>query len=340
MVFKLKFFNVGQSFEKKGDYQRAIEFYMKVTNKTDNVKLRIGTCYQLMKEFKKAVKWYLKMAHTDRNYLYVVDAYWEAGEKKETTEWLFRILQGFNGSDAEERALVLMDKYDYPERMKDFPNYDGRMSRIYVRRALANFSGNYDMAVASYKKAVSLTAKDGDMIRASMRILTVYEEEKENAQRKLDDKREEANDHYQYKLRQAEDRLRRAEHAYDRAIHEAENDYRWAIQAARNEQNEARRNLERMRNNSAATDLDLQNAKDRVRRAEQKFAYLYHNKAEFIDNEVYYERNKVREARRDYDHIMNSRHQIIEEYIRPYKRELAATTERYKKIRNLHQNIR
>jgi tetratricopeptide (TPR) repeat protein len=335
-------FNVGLSFEKRGEFEKAIEFYRKVIDKDDKVKSHIGKCYQALGNTAGAVDWFLKMTQSDENYLFIVDAYWEGKQPKEATDWLFRILESFRNNDAENKALKLLEQYDYPDRANDFPGYHSRLSSVYVKKALILFNKNETDSIHAYRKAVELIAINGNLDGASSAIVNDYHKAVMDAENTLRAKQQEAHERYQSMLNRAEQAMRDAEQRYNRALRDAYRDYDWALLQARDEFGRARKALENLRHNIQNTveyQEQVRRAEARMRMADEKYNHLVHHKEEFVRNEVYYERGQVAESREEYHRVVNSRERIIREYVEPYERRLEYTRNEEYMIKSLHSKI-
>ena len=169
-------FEVAKTFESKGNYDKAIEYYLKVTNRNDTVRARIAACYKAKKDYQVAIKWLLEMSRTDSNLLEVVDCYHLDKCHKQTIHWLFEILEPFQNNAAEKTALKLIEEYKYSDLLNDYPNYYVRLSDIYIKKAFANYKNNSNTANSDYKKAVELRCKENNETAStvSMKIVSAY----------------------------------------------------------------------------------------------------------------------------------------------------------------------
>ncbi len=332
-------FNVGLSFENKGEFAKAIEFYKKVVQKDDKVLLRIATCYQKLKDFSEAIVWYLKMQKTDANFLYVVECYWEATQNKDAITWLFRILEPYNKNAAELKALELMDRYEYASRDSDFPGFSTRLSDVYLNKALAYFTESSEVAALDYRRAVNLRASGQDAQSISMQIVQWYLNKVDEARNTLEEKRGEAFEHFEYLLRQAEQKISREKDRLRDAEMQAMRDYEYALDRSRRELSEARLHLDDVQKNQATTPEQLTYAQKRLRNAEYRLQDLMNNRIRFIEEEISPYMEKLERAQREYNQLIQNRAQIIEDYIAPYKRALKASEDDEKVIRRLHQMI-
>jgi len=332
-------FNVGLSYENKGEFAKAIEFYKKVVQKDDKVLLRIGFCYQKLKQFSEAITWYLKMQKTDTNFLLVVECYWEAAQPKDAVTWLFRILEPYSKNAAELKALELMDQYQYANRDNDFPGFSTRLSDVYLTKALSYFHESTDIAASDYKRAVNLRASNQDTQAISMQIVQWYFNKVEEARNTLDEKRSEAFEHFEYLLRQTEQKISREKDRLRDAEMQAMRDYEHALNRSRQELSEARLHLDDVQKNQTATPEQLTYAQKRLRNAEYRLQDLMNNRIRFIEEEISPYKQKLERAQREYNQLIQNRATIIEDYIAPYKRALKASEDNEKVIRRLHQMI-
>ncbi|MBW7875726.1 MAG: tetratricopeptide repeat protein [Candidatus Cloacimonetes bacterium] len=332
-------FNVGYAFEQKGDFAKAIEFYKKVVHKDDKVLLRIGSCYQKLKQYSEAITWYLKMQKTDANFLLVVECYWEAALPKDAITWLFRILDPYNKNAAELKALELMDRYEYSNRDSDFPGFSTRLSDVYLAKTLSYFSESTEIAASDYKRAVNLRSAGQDLQTVSMQIVQWYFNKVEEARNTLEEKRSEAFEHFEYLLRQAEQKISREKDRLRDAEMQAMRDYEYALNRSRQELSEARLNLDDVQKNQASTPEQIDYAQKRLRNAEYRLQDLMNNRIRFIEEEISPYKEKLERAQREYNQLIQNRAQIIEDYIAPYKRALKASEDNEKVIRRLHQMI-
>jgi tetratricopeptide (TPR) repeat protein len=331
-------FNVAVNLEKNGEYRKAIEYYLKVSHKDDKVLVRIGFCHQKLGEFEEAVKWYLKMTPTDANFLHIVDCYQEFQRPQEALNWLFRILEPYHKNEAELKALVLVEEIEYPEKLKDFPTFFNRLSEIYIRKSLLYFKGEFQTAVADYRKAISLrvNAGHGMEVEVSQSIVRFFAEMVEQARLTLNEKREEAYEHYQHLLNKAEQEQRDANYRYHQALEKAERDYRWAIDRARRELSEAELALSKLKAAPETTPQTLSQAQARFDYAGRKLRELRNNKTSFIENEVWSERRQVEQANAEYNRLVRDRERIIDNYIAPYQRKLEKARDEHNMTQRLH----
>jgi tetratricopeptide (TPR) repeat protein len=134
-------FDVAYTFEKRGQFKKAIEYYLEVENRTDKVRFRISACFKALEDYQQAIKWLLEMSRTDANLLEVVDCYKLDGRMKEAIYWLFEILEPFNENAAELTALQLIEEYNYSNKNSDYPNFARRLSDVYLVKPTFRYTG-------------------------------------------------------------------------------------------------------------------------------------------------------------------------------------------------------
>lgn len=327
---------VAQTLEQKGDYRKAIEFYLKVENQDDKVKFRIATCYKALKEYEDAIQWFLKVSRTDQNLLEVVDCYKLDRRMKEAVYWLFNILEPINGNDAEVTALQLIETYDYPNRRTDYPDFFQRLSNVYLSRAVLFHQKNFAQARDDYRKAVSLIA-NGDPKAVSLEIVARYQSDVQVAMDILAQQRDAAERHYEGMLNEARSRHEHAERRYRHAQQEAEGEYVRRLGQVRQDLDRAERELERLQKQASPSAQLIDEAQRRVRQSRDQYQYVMSNRQTIIEEHVRPYRREVEEAMREYRRIVDDRPRIIENYIAPYKSNVEKARQALDIIRSLHQ---
>ena len=257
-------FAVAYTLEKKGEFKKAIEYYLKVENQDDKVKTRIASCYKSLKDYEQAIQWFLKLTRTDENLLEVVDCYKLDGRMKEAIYWLFQILEPLNGNPAELTALKLIEEYDYPGKKSDYPNFAQRLSDIYLEKAVREYSHDFNQAKTDYEKAVALITGTGDPKSASFGIVARYQNHYNSAIEMLNQQREAAERNYENMLRDAKSNYDQAEMRYRRAQRDAEDEYSRKLEYSRRELNRAEAELEAVQKNASATPEMINQAKIHV----------------------------------------------------------------------------
>ncbi|RCK80828.1 MAG: hypothetical protein OZSIB_2716 [Candidatus Ozemobacter sibiricus] len=332
-------FAVGQTYEKNGDYRKAIEYYLKVKNQDDKVRFRIASCYKALKEYELAIQWILKMARTDANALEIVDCYKLDGRMKEAVYWLFQILEPIDGNPAELTALDLIERYNYPNRPLDYPNFNQRLSDVYLAKAVFYYKKDFAVARADYQKAINLIAGNAEPKSVSLGILARYQNEYKVALDILDQQREAAERYYENKLREAKTAYDEAEYRYRRAQRDAEDEYARRLEWARRDMEKAERDLRALEAQASPSAELLAQARQRVQYTRDQYYYLVNNRNRFIEEYVRPARREMEEAMERYNEIVSNRTRIIENYIAPYKAKVAAAKEAFELMRSLHEAV-
>jgi hypothetical protein len=332
-------FDVAYTFEKHGQYQKAIEYYLKVENRNDKVRFRIASCFKSMQDYQQAIKWFLEMSRTDANLLEVVDCYKLDGRMKESIFWLFEILEPYSENSAELTALDLIEEYDYSGKKADYPDFARRLSDVYLVKATKAYQSNFVQATKDYKKAVELLADDmGESpAKVSFSILDRSQNDYRAALEILDRQREAAERNFEDKVRRARDEIDEAERRLRRAQHDAERDYSYRLDNARSTLKRAEAKLSELKASTTATPEEITRAENRVQQARRDLRYVQDNRDSIIRDYLRPYRRDVKEARDNYDDLLDRRTEIIEDYIAPYKRKVAEAKNSYERIRAMHE---
>lgn len=332
-------FDVAYTFEKHGQFQKAIEYYLKVENRNDKIRFRIASCFKSMQDFQQAIKWLLEMSRTDDNLLEVVDCYKLDGRMKESIYWLFEILEPYSGNSAELTALNLIEEYNYTNKQLDYPDFARRLSDVYLVKATQAYQSNFVQATKDYKKAVELLANDmGESpSMVSFSILDRSQNDYRAAMEILDRQKEAAERNFEDRVRRARDDIEEAERKLRHAQRDAERDYEYRLNNAQDTFKRAQQKLQEVKANTAATPEEIQRAESRVQQAQRDLRHVQENRQEIIRDYLRPYQRDVREARDAYDTLLSRRTQIIEEYIAPYKRKVAEAKASYERIRAMHE---
>ena len=331
-------FDVAHAFEKHGQFEKAIEYYLKVENRTDEIRNRIAACYKAKKDYQQAIKWLLEMSRTDSNLLEVVDCYKLDGSMREAVYWLFEILAPWSENSSELTALKLIEEYNYPQRPNDYPDFYKRLSDIYLTKAIKAYDGNFLQASKDYRKAVELLANDMNETPqlVSFSILERHQNDYRVALEILDRQREAAERNFEDRVRQARNDIEVAEDRLRRARHDADRDYENRVRNAEQNVKRAQDRLNELTKNTATPPEELERAKRNLENANRELQDVRRNREQIIRDYLRpYERD-VRSARDDYDRLLSNRTQIIEEYIAPYKRKVAEVKNSLERIKAMH----
>jgi hypothetical protein len=332
-------YSVAYSYEKHGNYKKAIEYYLKVENRTDKIRFRIAGCHKALKDYQQAIKWLFEMRRSDPTLLEVVDCYRLDGRMKDSIYWLFEILEPYSANSAELTALKLIEEYDYPQKQTDFPNFARRLSDVYLVKATQAYQSNFVQATNDYKKAVDLLADEmgASPAKVSFSILDRSQNDYNAALQILQRQREAAERNFEDKLRRAREEIDDAERDLRRARIDADRHYNYKLDNARRHLERAREKLKEVQNSETSTEFDIDNAKRDLDRAERDYHYVQDNKYRIIRDYLRPYQEDVREAEEEYDDLLDRRSEIIASYIAPYKKKVQQAQAAYERIRALHE---
>lgn len=336
-----KVYDVALSYEKNGNYDKAIEFYMKVTNQNDNVKERIAACFKGKKDFMSAIKWLMLMKRTDSVLLEVADCYYCAGNKKETINWLFEILEPFDGNSSEVEALKLIEARKYSGLKSDYPEFYQRLSNVYLKKALKESSSSTAKANASYKKAVDLLVEDTgkSATEVSLTIVSDYQTNYTTALEILRRQTDAAERNYKDKLHDAEDEIHDARRRLERARGEADRHYQQQLKTAQDNIRKAEERLRTVESNPNATPAEKTSARNKVADARKNLDRLTHDRNKVIMDYMRPYERRMREAIEEKEKIERNKDEIINDYIAPYKKDVAETKRLLALIKDFHKTI-
>ncbi|NCB38447.1 MAG: hypothetical protein EOM80_06720 [Erysipelotrichia bacterium] len=334
-------FDVAYTFEKHGQYDKAIEYYLKVENRTDEVRQRVASCYKARQDYQQAIKWLLEMQRSDAIILEVADCYKLDGRMKEAVYWLFEILTPYSENSAELTALNLIEEYDYPERRYDYPDFFKRLSDIYLVKATKAYEDNFAQSSKDYRKAVELLA--GDMnekpANVSYSIVDRHQNDYRGALEILERQKEAAERNFEDRVRRARGEIDEAEERLKRARHEADRDYEHRLRNAEGNVKRAEDRLSSLKNNTSTTPItpeEVARAQRAVEDARRDLEHIRRNRESIIRDYMRPYHQAVEEARDAYDRLLDNRERIIEEYIAPYKRSVTEAKRSLDRIKALH----
>jgi tetratricopeptide (TPR) repeat protein len=331
-------FAVAQTFEKNGQYEKAIGYYLKVENRNDSVRQRIAACYKAKSDYTQAIKWLLEMQRTDDVLLEVVDCYKLDSSMKEAVYWLFEILKPWSGNSAELTALDLIEKYDYPQRKRDYPDFYQRLSDVYINKAITSYNSNFVQATRDYRKAVELLGNDMNESPSlvSFAILDRHQNNYRAALEILDRQKEAAERNFEDKVRRARRDIDDAEERLRRARHEADRDYQMRLDSAERTVRQAEDRLTKLKSSTTATPEEIARAEQNLSSYKRDLEHVRRNRESIIRDYMSPYHRQVEEARDAYDRLLASRTRFIEDYIAPYKRNVAEAKKAYDLIKSLH----
>lgn len=331
-------FNVAYAFESKGSYQKAIEYYLKVENRTDQVRFRIANCFKAMQDYQQAIKWLMEMRRTDANLLEVVDCYKLDNRMRDAIYWLFEILEPYEGNAAELTALELVEKYDYSGRKHDYPDFFTRLSNIYVVKANHFYQSNFVQATKDYHKAVELLATEmgEDPRLVSMSILERHQNDYRVAIEMLERQREAAERNFEDRVRRSRDDIDTAERNLRQAHTDAERHYRNQLSSAEQNLRWAENKLKELQSSTTATEDEINRAQRRVEDSRRDLNNTRRNRDIIIRDYLRPYQRRVDDARDSYNRLLADRTKIIEDYIAPHRRKVNLAKEILDKVRALH----
>ncbi len=331
-------FDVAYAFEKRGNYDKAIEYYLKVENRTDEVRARIASCFKAKKDYHQAIKWLLEMSRTDNNLLEVVDCYKLDGSMREAVYWLFEILAPWSGNSAELAALDLIEQYNYPQRPQDYPDFFKRLSDVYLTKAIDAYDSNFLQASKDYRKAVDLLSQDLNETPqlVSFSIVERHQNDYRVALEILDRQREAAERNFEDRVRRARDEIERAEDSLRRARHDADRDYENRLRNAEHNVKRAQDRLNELSKVTTTPPEEIERARRNLENANRELQDIRRNRDRIIRDYLRPYEHEVRTARDDYDNLLANRTRIIEEYIAPYKRKVAEVKKSLDRIKAMH----
>ncbi len=336
-----KVYDVALSYEKNGNYDKAIEFYMKVTNQNDNVKERIAACYKGKKDYMSAIKWLMSMKRADSVLLEISDCYFLAGRNKETINWLFEVLEPYDGNSAEAEALKQIEARKYSGLKSDYPEFYQRLSNVYLKKALKESSNSTSKANASYRKAVDLLVEDTgkSATEVSLMIVSDYQTNYTTALEILRRQTDAAERNYKDKLHDAEDEIHDAKHRLERARGEAERHYERQLKTAHDNIRKAEEHLRTVQSNPNATPAEKNAANSKVADARRNLDKLTHDRMKVIMDYMRPYERRLKEAIEEKEKIERNKDNIINDYIAPYKKDVAETKRLLALIKDFHKTI-
>lgn len=333
-------FDVAYTFEKHGQFDKAIEYYLKVENRTDEVRNRVAICFKAKGDYQQAIKWLLEIRRTDEVLLEVVDCYKLDGRMKEAVYWLFEVLNPYSGNSAELTALDLIEKYDYPERRRDYPDFFRKLSDVYLNKAILAYESNFMQSSQDYRKAVELLADDmnAKAEQVSFTILDRHHNEYRAAIEILDRQKEAAERNFEDRVRQARSEIDDREDRLRRARYDAERDYENRLRNAEHTQKRAEERLAELKAKPETPAEEITRAERNLESARRDLSYIRSNRQSIIRDYLRPYEREVEEARDAYDNLLSRRTQIIEEYIAPYKRNVNEAKRAMDRIKALHDS--
>lgn len=331
-------FEIGHAYEESGDYATAIEYYKQVKPRSDRERFRIGVCYKLAGDYNLAISWFRKLdTNRDDVKFEIAESYQLWGKHREAMEAYLEVIHYYDNTDLEQRALQIVEAYEYDGKDADFPDLYRKLSAVYKRKAFILFDNDFSVAVAAYKKSMEYISREygDDPAKASRMALQDAAGQLSAAERILDEQRDAAEEYYMRKLDDALNHYEYKKREYERALHDAQRDFDHSLM-------QARRNRQRYvddynRYLQQGLQEQANQAKQQADHYERRISYLMMNRQTIIEDDVSFERRAMDGAYRDYQHIRNSRREIIDNYLAPYRRKVEEARRYLDMINQFHR---
>jgi len=340
-----KIFEIGYQYEQNGQYKKAIEWYFKLEKLNYKAKFRVGYCYKKLKNFAEALKWFFQIEPTGKDEVYfeIGDCYELWKKPKEAISWYFKALENFSNNQDELKIIKRLEKINYPNKKKDYPDFDKVMSDIFVKKALANYDKNQSLARQDFRKAAKYLQSYNNLPTekaAANAIVDRYDAEVAKAKQLLAEQRVKAEQYYQSKLREAQHRYERARREYEVELQEAERSYTRELQWAYQRYQDARAKYDRLKQ-QGATQEELNSAWRNVeywrRRYESLNTTWAHEK--YVEDYVEDEKAEMERAYKRYKEVIDKREEIINEFLRPYMDKVKKAEAIFRRVSNLYRMV-
>ena len=331
-------FEIGHAYEQSGDYATAIQYYKQVKPRTARERFRIGVCYKLAGDYNLAISWFRKLdTNKDEVKFEIAECYKLWGKHREALENYLGVLYHYSNTELEQRTLIIVEEYDYAGKDTDFPQLYRKLGAVYKRKAFILYNNDFSLAITSYKKAMDYLARDhgGDPAKASRHILQDATQALTTAERILEEQRDAAEEYYMRKLDDALNHYEYKKREYERAIYNAERDFDSSLQRARHNRQRYLRDAQRYEQQGLREQAEQ--ARRQAEHYERRISYLILNRQTIIEDDVDYERRAMDRAYRDYQQVRNSRRQIIDNYMAPYRRKVEQARNHLDMINNFHR---
>ena len=331
-------FEIAHAYEESGDYARAIEYYKEVKPRTSRERFRIGICYKLDGDYNLAISWFRKLdTNKDKVKFEIAESYRLWGKSKEALQSYLDVVYHYSNTELEQRALRIVEEFSYVGIESDFPELYRKLSAVYKRKAFILYADHFSRAVSSYQKSMNYIARDyaGEASRASMKLVEDAVQAVEIAERILDEQKDRAAEYYRRKLDEALDNYEYKKRKYERALRDAEYEFDRSLQRARQMRRRYEREYERYMKKGLKEQAEQ--ARSQAERYERRISYLILNRQTIIEDDVDYEQRAMDRAYRNYKDVRNSRYEIIENYLAPYRRKLSKAKKHSEMINRLHE---
>lgn len=246
-----KILDLGDNSLSRKQYEVAISEYELSRQNSDRVNYNSAKAYQELKDYDTAIKKYGEMSSSRSEDAFngIADCQHLKGNDREALNNLSKVLDGFHNTQAELVALEKIEKWGYLQKPAEYPEVSGKVSGVYVEKALLDYRQNQDLAVKDYKKAVDVRASGGSKAEASAAILSEYAATVSRNKTNLTNARQAADQQFLNERDQARTRQTQAQGNYERAVSAARSDYQYDLRRKRTELNDAQSELDRLMRN-------------------------------------------------------------------------------------------
>lgn len=232
----------------KGDFKRTITLMDAYGLRDDKSLWRVGNAYQGLKEYDKAIAQYKALTGSatmsEKAWNGIADCQHQQGKDAESLASLLKVLDGFHNTQEELDALAKIDQWKLMRLASSNPSLPGKVSSIYISKAMLNNGNAHPQAVKDYGKAVEVLANGGSKAEASRNILTEASNAQAANSQALDKARQAADQRFMLERERARGSVEAWEVSYDRAVENARKEYQRDLSAKRKALDEARRDLD------------------------------------------------------------------------------------------------
>ena len=338
-----KVYEIAYSYEINGEYQKAIQWYLKLDRINDDVKFRIATCYKLGQEYADALKWFFDISGRGDEVKYeIAETYELWGKVKDAVVWYFKVCDTFSESESDRKALAKLESMDYSDLLNDFPDFYRKLSDIFIDRVFFHHESNPSTCLESYRRAAEVYALhlgiESDR-GASKKIVARYRQLYQKAKEVLREQEERAVDHYEEKLWKARRKYDRAKDEYEVELKEAKYEYSRKLNELFHQWRRYDNQYEQYKSEEGRTAEEIASAKRWRDHYEREYRRMQSPIAmeRYIDDYVEDEKEAMDRAKDNWEKIAYRREEIIQDYLKPYKRDLEKARDTYDIIRDLHE---
>jgi len=328
-------FEIGFAAEQSGDYGTAIEYYKKVQPRGFRERFRIGVCYKLAGNYNEAIIWFRKLNQNRDDVQFEIGSTYALWNKhSDAVNAYSKVVSSFSGSSLEEKALTILEQY---ESESSFARLYLTIADAYKQKAFNGYDSDFNKAVMAYKKAMEYLARDynDSAAAASAALFAKASSDLTNALMILDEQNIAAREYYERKLNSAHYNLRQARRSYDEAMYEGAQDFKNSVYKAQRQI----RNYADSYNKyvQEGRDEEANHALEQKEYYENRLDYLILNRDTIIYDSADYERRRMNDAEDSYNRVLHNQHNIISDYVAPYKRKVKIARERLDMTNNFNR---